>query len=99
MADSETASEVGDLRRPAELVAAARDERREPHDRLGLGVEVLELRADVNMDAEHVETAIERSPTTARAWSGGRPNFEPWWPVLIASCVSASTPSVTRTRT
>ena len=58
--DPEPAAEVGDLRRPAELVAAARDERCEPHDRLGLRVEVLELRADVDMHAEHVEPAVER---------------------------------------
>ena len=28
--------------------------------------------------------------------SGVSPNFEPWWPVRIASCVSASIPGVTR---
>ena len=39
------------------------------------------------------------SSTSARACAGGSPNFEPWWPVRIASCVSASTPSVTRTST
>ena len=33
------------------------------------------------------------------ACSGGRPNFEPRWPVLIASCVSGSIPGVTRTST
>ena len=60
VADPEPAAEVGDLRRPAELVAAARGEGREAHDRLGLRVEVRELRADVDMDAEHVEAPLER---------------------------------------
>ena len=36
---------------------------------------------------------------TSIASSGGTPNFEPWWPVLIASCVSASIPGVTRSST
>ena len=58
--DPEAAAEVRDPRHPAELVAAPRGERREPHDRLGLRVEVRELRADVDVDAEHVETALER---------------------------------------
>ena len=60
VADPEPAAEVGDLRRPAELVAAARREGREAHDRLGLCVEVRELRADVDVDAEHVEAPLER---------------------------------------
>ena len=58
--DPEAAAEVRDPRDPAELVAAPCGERREPHDRLGLRVEVRELRADVDVDAEHVETAVER---------------------------------------
>ena len=58
--DPEAAAEVRDPRDPTELVAAPRGERREPHDRLGLRVEVRELRADVDVDAEHVETAVER---------------------------------------
>ena len=39
------------------------------------------------------------SAISARASSGANPNFEPAWPVRIASCVSASTPGVTRSRT
>ena len=58
--DPEAAAEVRDARDPAELVAAARGERREPHDRLGLRVEVRELRADVDVNAEHVEPTLER---------------------------------------
>ena len=34
--------------------------------------------------------------SASSASSGGSPNFEPWWPVRIASCVSASMPGVTR---
>ena len=39
------------------------------------------------------------SAISARASSGAKPNFEPAWPVRIASCVSASTPGVTRSST
>ena len=39
------------------------------------------------------------SAISARASSGAKPNFEPAWPVRIASCVSASTPGVTRRST
>ena len=60
MADPEAPAEVGDLRRPPERVAATCNERRKPRDRLRLGVEVLELRADVDMDAEHIEPEVER---------------------------------------
>ena len=34
--------------------------------------------------------------SASSASSGGSPNFEPWWPVRMCSCVSASTPGVTR---
>ena len=95
--DPEPAAEVRDARDPAELVAAARGERGEPLDRLSLRVEVRELRADVDVDAEHSSPRSSASATSARACSGGSPNFEPWCPVRIASWVSASTPSVTRT--
>ena len=60
VADPEAATEIGDPRRPAERVATRRGERGEPHDRLGLGVEVGELRADVDVEPEHVEAARER---------------------------------------
>ena len=40
--------------------------------------------------------AASRSASTA--CSGVSPNFEPWWAVRIAACVSASIPGVTRTR-
>ena len=54
----------------------------------------------MDVEAEDVEAEpASASATAPRACAGGRPNFEPWWPVTIASCVSASTPSVTRTRT
>ena len=60
VADAEAAAEIRDARGPAELVAARRGERREPDDRLGLRVEVGELRSDVNVQAQHVEAARER---------------------------------------
>ena len=58
--DAEPAAEIGDARDPAELVAARRGKRREPDDRLRLRVEVGELRADVDVETEHVEPALER---------------------------------------
>ena len=60
VADPETTPEIGDLSRPPELVAAARDEPGEAHDRLRLRVEVGQLRAHVDMHAEHIEPEIER---------------------------------------
>ncbi len=58
--DPEATAEVGDPRGPAELVAAARDERGETNDRLCLSVEVGELRADVHVDSDHVQPEVER---------------------------------------
>ena len=43
-------------------------------------------------------SASGRRRSASSASSGGRPNFEPWWPVRIFSCVSASIPGVTRIR-
>ncbi len=60
VADAEAAAEIRDARGPAELVAARRGERREPHDRLRLRIEVGELRSDVDVQSEHVEAACER---------------------------------------
>lgn len=77
MPDPEPAAEVGNARNPAELVSAAGCERRQPDDRLGLRVEVRELRADVDVDTEDVDPRSSASATNVRACSTGRPNFEP----------------------
>jgi hypothetical protein len=59
VADPEAAAEIRDARDPTELVATARDERGEADDRFRLGVEVGELRADVDVDAHDVEPEVE----------------------------------------
>ena len=43
--------------------------------------------------------AARAAPTATSASSASRPNLEPRWPVRIASCVSATTPGVTRMST
>ncbi len=45
--------------RPSDRVAAPRGEGGEPLNRLGLGVEVGELRTHVHMEAEHVDSPRE----------------------------------------
>ena len=77
-----------------------RCERRKTADRLRLSVEVRSCEPTWTWrpsDVEPERERVARSPCAPA--SGGRPNFEPWCPVRIASCVSASTPSVTRTST
>ena len=101
MADAEAAAEVDE--RAASSRARRGSARRTPRAATivaAVRVEVGELRADVHVEPGDVEPALERSlDSPQRLSSGGRPNFEPWWPVRIASCVSASTPGVTRTST
>ena len=96
--DPEPASEVCDLRRPAgsSRQPATKAARRTIVSAWASKSSSCDPRC---LDAEHVEVAVERVGDRRTGLVGRRPNFDPVVAVRIASCVSASTPSVTRTRT
>ena len=90
--DAEPAAEVDRARLPAES-RRARGRRRSRASRPPSAPRrVHQLRADVAWMPS--VSGARRSASSAS--SGGSPNFEPWWPVRMCSCVSASTPGVTR---
>ena len=92
-ADAEPAAEVDDLRRPAELVAAARRELGEPVDGEARRAS---RRGAASRCARGARAAARARSARAPARAGGRTSSRAG-PVRIASCVSASTPSVSRT--
>ena len=85
--------------RPAELVATAARERARRMIVSSWASKSASCEPTWTCSPSTSSPRASASSTSARAWAGGRPNFEPWCPVRIASWVSASTPSVTRTST
>src|SRR5437870_414205 len=77
MADAEAAAEIRDARLPAERIAGRGGERREALDRLRLGGEVRQLRADVHVEAEHVEPTLERVGDRLQSLLRGQAELRP----------------------